>query len=49
MEKLMTGAAVFLAVLCGQPELLAVFCLYLFFSIFLVIAAATLLRSPRPA
>jgi hypothetical protein len=49
MEKLVTGTAVFLAVLCGQPELLAIFCLYLFVTIFLAAAAATLLRSPRPA
>jgi hypothetical protein len=29
MEKLIAGVAVFLAVVCGQPDVLAVLCLYL--------------------
>ena len=29
MAKLFTGTPVFIALLCGQPDLLAVICLYL--------------------
>lgn len=35
MEKLMTGAAVFFATVCGQPDLLATLCIYLFVAILL--------------
>jgi len=45
MEKLVTGAAVFLAVVCGQPALLAALCLYLFVAMLSGIAAVTLLRT----
>jgi len=46
LEKLITGAAVFLAVVCGQPDLLGVLCLYLFFAVLLVAAAIAAVASP---
>ena len=49
MEKLVTGAAVFLAVVFGQPDLLATLCLYLFAVILSGIAAVTLLRTIKSA
>jgi hypothetical protein len=47
VEKLTTGAAVFLAIVCGQPDLLAILCFYLFFAILFAIAATTTLRPAR--
>lgn len=47
MEKLIAGAAVFFAVVCGQPDLLAVLCFYLIFSILLAILSSFLARQLR--
>lgn len=46
MEKLITGAAVFAAILCGQPDLLAVLCLYLFVAIVLTTLAVAAISPP---
>lgn len=47
MEKLITGIAVFLAVVCGQPDLLAILCLFLISAIFLGVVFTTVLRQTR--
>jgi hypothetical protein len=47
MENLMTGTAVFLAVVCGQPELLAILCLYLSLAALVAIAVAAVWRPLR--
>ena len=47
VEKLTTGAAVFLAILCGQPDLLAILCFYLVFAILLAAAAMVAFRPAR--
>ena len=44
MEKLTTGAAVFLAIVCGQPDLLGILCFYLFFAILFAIVGAAAAR-----
>lgn len=46
LERILTGAAVFAAVLCGRPVLLAILSLYLCAAI-LVTALATAALAPR--
>jgi hypothetical protein len=44
LAKIVTAAAVFIALLCGQPDLLAVVCLYLSMPIILATGIAALRR-----
>ena len=47
MEKSIAGFAVFLAVVCGQPDILAILCLFLIGAIVLGIISSTALRHAR--
>ncbi len=50
MAKLLTGISVFIALLCGQPDLLAVACLYLALAIAVAGGIAGLIRAAaRPS
>lgn len=44
MAKLLLGTPVFIALLCGQPDLLAVVCLYLALTIVMASSVVALLR-----
>lgn len=49
MEKLITGVAVFLSVVCGQPDLLAILCLFLICAILLGSISVAAFRQTRPS
>lgn len=49
LERMLTGAAVFAAVLCGEPTLLAVLSLYLCAVILVAVFAAATLAPRKPA
>jgi hypothetical protein len=49
VAKLLTGIIVFIALLCGQPDLLGIACLYLALAIAVGGGVAGLVRAARPS